>query len=43
MSTCVWKRYDSQYCFQTKQELNTKSKTGHYQYVQSKIKQVLNY
>jgi hypothetical protein len=24
MSTCVWQRYDSQYCLQSKLELNTR-------------------
>jgi hypothetical protein len=31
MSTCVWQRYDPQYCLQSKLESNTKTKTGHYQ------------
>jgi hypothetical protein len=41
MSTCVWQRYDPQYCLQSKlgsntkrkQESNTKKKTGHYNYL----------
>jgi hypothetical protein len=31
MSTCVWQRYDPQYCLQSKLGSNTKQKTGHYQ------------
>jgi hypothetical protein len=31
MSTCVWQRYDPQYCLQSKLGSNTKKKTGHYQ------------
>jgi hypothetical protein len=30
MSTCVWQRYDSQYCLQSKLESNTKKETGHH-------------
>jgi hypothetical protein len=30
MSTCVWQRYDPQYCLQSKLGSNTKEKTGHY-------------
>jgi hypothetical protein len=29
MSTCVWQRYDPQYCLQSK--LGSNTKTGHYQ------------
>jgi hypothetical protein len=31
MLTCVWQRYDPQYCLQSKLGSNTKTKTGHYQ------------
>jgi hypothetical protein len=31
MLTCVWQRFDPQYCLQSKLELNTKKKTGHYE------------
>jgi hypothetical protein len=31
MSTCVWQRYDPQYCLQSKLGSNTKKKTGHYE------------
>jgi hypothetical protein len=31
MSTCVWQRYDPQYCLQSKLGSNTEMKTGHYQ------------
>jgi hypothetical protein len=41
MSTCVWQRYDPQYCLQSKLESNTKMKTGHYHKFQSKRKQEL--
>jgi hypothetical protein len=30
MSTCVWQRYDPQYCLQSKLGSNTKTKTGRY-------------
>jgi transposase InsO family protein len=29
-STCVWQRYDPQYCLQSKLGSNTKTKKGHY-------------
>jgi hypothetical protein len=38
MPTCVWQRYDPQYCLQRKLGLNTKKKTGDYQSFQSKRK-----
>jgi hypothetical protein len=31
MTTCVWQRYDSQHCLQSKLGSNTKKKTGHHQ------------
>jgi hypothetical protein len=31
MSTCVWQRYDPQYCLQKKLGSNSKKKTGNYQ------------
>jgi hypothetical protein len=30
ISTCVWQRYDPQYCLQSKLGLTTKKKTGHH-------------
>jgi hypothetical protein len=30
MSTCVWQRYDPQYCLQSELGSNAKKKTGHY-------------
>jgi hypothetical protein len=42
MSTCVWQRYDAQYCLQREFRLNAKKKTGHHQEFQSTRKQENN-